>query len=354
MKRAGALAAAAFLALAAWLALRPPATEDAGQDRLVRREFLAMGTRVSLAVWRGRGRSPAQADAALASVERLFRELDHDWAPWGEGALGRLNRDLAAGQAVAVPAELQALFTRAWSLRQASGGLFEPRIGALVRLWGFDDAGRLPTRPPPPAALAAAWAALQAAPGYDGSGHYGPAPGIAWDFGAIAKSAAVDAALGRLQADGFPDALVDAGGNLAVRGRHGDRPWRIAIRHPRADGSRRFLATLDARDEAVNTHGDYERYFDYGGRRYCHILDPRDGVPADSLESLTVVDPDAARADALGAALFVAGAAHWRELARRLGLAQVLAVDAQGQVMATPALAARLAAEPGIRIRVLP
>jgi thiamine biosynthesis lipoprotein len=351
------VAALSFAALVLWLGLRPTHRHAAAESDplLLRREFLAMGTQVSVTIHLAASKDRTAAAQAAAAVENFFHDFDHDWNPWGDGALATFNRALTGGTgtSVAIAPSLQPLFARAWQIHELGDGLFEPRIGTLVRLWGFDDTTRLPAAPPDRSAIEAALAALQAAAPYDDSGRYA-ASGVTWDFGAIAKGAAVDEALSHLRAAGFADAIVDAGGNLAARGRRGERPWRIAIRHPRADAGRRFLATLDVGDEAVNTHGDYERYFEYQGRRYCHILDPRSGEPAQGFQSLTVVHADAALADAGGAALFVAGPAHWRELARRLGLEQVVAVDAQGHVVATAALAKRLQWTPGVNAEVVP
>jgi thiamine biosynthesis lipoprotein len=354
MKRGSVIALLLFAAAALALGLRNAHRQPPADAELVRRSFLAMGTEIHLTVFAPTADAQANARQAEAGVEQLFHDFDARWSPWGDGDLARLNVDLAAGRVVEVPHAMQPLFRRAWTLHELSGGLFEPRIGGLVRLWGFDDAARLPTAPPASSALSAALAALHAAPDYVEGQAYGPAPGVMWDFGAIAKGAVVDQALAQLHAAGFDNAIVDAGGNLAARGRHGARPWHIAIRHPRPESGQRFLATLDVGDEAVNTHGDYERYFVYQGRRYSHILDPADGQPARGFESVTVVDRDGALADAGGAALFVAGPAHWRALADKLGLRQVVVVDAQGKVTVTAALAPRLQWPAGIKAEVVP
>jgi thiamine biosynthesis lipoprotein len=349
---AGALLCVLLFALG-WRLLRPPPEADFDPQRLVRHEILAMGTRISVTLYRRDGHSPAQAEAAIADVERQLRSFGRDWWAWGDGALGAINRELAAGHQVSIPATMQPLFGRAAEINRITGGLFEPRIGALVRLWGFDDVARLRDRPPEPADIALATAALHGAPAYAGGDRYGPAPGISWDFGAIAKGYVVDHALDLLAQAGFRDAVVDAGGNLAVRGRKGDQPWHIAIRHPRAENSQPFLATLDAEDEAVNTHGDYERHIDYQGHRYGHILNPTTGYPAASLISVTVVNADGTLADAEGAALFVAGVDGWQALARKLRLDEVLVVDSDGHVLATPALAQKLQTEPGIQLQIV-
>lgn len=313
--------------------------------QLLRRRFVAMGTEVLVSVAsRGRNRD---AEAAVQSVRRLIEDFGHDWWAWGAGALGDFNRRLARGEVADIPPAMQPLFRRAWEIHLQTEGAYEPRIGALVRLWGFDDIARIRDSPPASDDIAAAHALLRSAPPYDGA-RYGPAPGVCWDFGGIAKGWIVDAALALLAHHGFDNATVDAGGNLAVRGRRHERPWRIGIRDPR--GGNGLLATLDAGGEAVNTHGDDQRYFDWQGRRYAHLLDPRSGWPARGLRSLTVVHPDGSWAEAAGAALFVSGPEGWRALARRLGLTQLLVVHEDGRLQATAALAARLDPEPGVKI----
>ena len=315
--------------------------------RIVQRGFLAMGTwvAVTLAVQRAAERA---AQDALADVEHLLTRFGREAWAWGPGRLAEFNRDLGNGAAATVPAELAPLFARAWEVRQKSGGLYEPRIAALVRLWGFDDVARLRDAPPATEEIDAALRALRAAPTFGTAPTYGPAPGVGWDLGGIGKGWIVDQALARLAFAGAHGATVDAGGNVAVRGTRGDRAWRIGIRDPRSSADApRLLARIDARDEAVITHADDQRYFEHEGQRYAHLLDPRTGWPVQGLRSVTVVHPDATLADAGGAAVFVAGLARGPDVARKLGLDQLLAVTDDGVMMATKRLGERLQVRTG-------
>ena len=325
---------------------------------LVKLAFFAMGTEVTVTVSvLGPRARREDAIAAIADVERRIQDFGRHWWAWGDGALGAINAQLAGGGVAEIPPAMRPLFGRAWAVRQATGGMFDPRVAALVRLWGFHDMAGLRDTPPDDASVETVLQALRRAPGYDGGATYGPAPGVGWDFGGIGKGWIVDLTLDRLRELGFPDAIVDAGGNLAVRGARGDRPWRIGIRHPRAnphgDGQGpTMLATMVARDEAVNTHADDQRSFDHGGQRYGHILDPMLGRPARDLCSVTVVHSDGTLAEAGGAALYVAGRSGWRRLARKLGLQQVMVVTAEGEVLVTGPLAARIKPEAGTQIRI--
>ena len=307
----------------------------------VSEQFPAMGTLVGVTIVCARHQRIAAGEGIALVRARIASFGVEAWA-WGPGALACFNRELAQGGPGIIPPALRPLFERAWRLRQASGGLFEPRIAQLVRLWGFDDFVRLRAEPPPQQDIDLLLAALRCAPAYDGGASYGPAPDTGWDLGAIAKGWIVDQCLDQLAAQGYANACIDAGGNLAVRGGKGRRAWRIGIRDPRADDPQQLLASLEARDEAVITHGDDQRYFIHQGQRYAHVLDPVSGWPVRGLRALTVVHADATLADGGGAALFAAGREGWRLLAERLGITQVLAVNEDGSVDTTPELAARL------------
>lgn len=319
----------------------------------LQRRFMAMGTFVTATlIVEPRGRF--SADQVLSEIESELLEFGRDAWAWGNGLLADFNRRLAAGMRVEIPASLRPLFEQAWAIHRASGGLFEPRIASLVRLWGFDDVARTRKEPPSTIEIDTLFAALQSAADFDGGTHYGPARNVGWDFGGIAKGYIVDHVLDGLRRRGYRNVSLDAGGNLAVRGQRNDRPWRIGIRDPRSSHTPRLLATLDATDEAIITHGDDQRYFEFGSKRYSHLLDPRSGWPAQGLRSLTVVHRNASVADAAGGALFVAGASGWRALAAKMKIDQVLVLTDRDELVATETLAARLrASEDGPRLRAV-
>jgi FAD:protein FMN transferase len=129
------------------------------------------------------------------------------------------------------------------------------------------------------------------------------------DLGAVAKGLAIDAAARELRA--FPDFAVYAGGDVFLAGANASgTPWRVGIRHPRAEGE--IIDALMVSDQAVCTSGDYERP--------DHILDPRQGCAARSVASATVVAPTAMLADALATAAFVLGPEAGIELLENLGV----------------------------------
>jgi FAD:protein FMN transferase len=320
-----------------------------------RLRFTAMGTLVDVTVW---GLPAEQAEAAGAEVEALFHALHREWDPWGEGALGRLNRSLAEGEPAVPEAGLAVLLERAAALSATSGGLFEPAVGGLVRLWGFSRDEHMAEAPPDAGAVADALAALRPLPELLGAdGALRAAEGVAIDLGGFAKGVAVDRAIELLKSLGVEHAIVNAGGDLRAIGRRGERPWRIGIRAPRDPG---VLAALEVTgDAAVFTTGDYERYFVHQGQRYHHVLDPRSGYPARGAAAVTVIHPDAGLADAAATALLVAGPADWPAAAAALGVELVMVVDEAGGIELTPGMQPRLrfldeAAGQRLRVRSLP
>lgn len=122
-------------------------------------------------------------------------------------------------------------------------------------------------------------------------------------------------------------------------GKHGDNPWRVGIQHPRSAGA---LATLALQDgEAIGTSGDYQRYFMLGNIRYCHLIDPRTGYPAQGVQAVTILTHGARAgvlSDAASKPIFISGTSAWRAAARQMNLSEVLLVDAQGQVHSTEAM----------------
>lgn len=319
-----------------------------------RARFMAMGTLVEVTVY---DHPAGEAREAITEVEALFRALQIAWDPWGEGELGQLNAALKAGETVSPTADLGGLLQRASDLDETSGGLFEPSIGSLTLLWGFSRDNLAPTAPPPAEDLGRALAAVTPLPQmWRSGGRLEGSAGMTLDLGGFAKGEAVDRAIDLLRSLGIEHAIVNAGGDLRAIGRHGERGWRIGVRDPRRDG---ILAAIEiSGDESVFTSGDYERFFLLDGRRYHHILDPRDGFPPPHTTSVTVLGVEAALADAAATALFVAGPQRWPEVATALGIGKVMLVDSLGVVHVSAAMEGRVyipdAGERTIEVRALP
>jgi len=307
-------------------------------DPLYTEKRFVFGTLVEIKIY-GAARERAQEAAAAAFAD--LQEMDRTLSAWKPGALGRTNQLLSTGEWFTVATSVLPTLEESKKLYRASDGLFNPAIGKLIGLWGFHS-DELPQMPPSPAAVADLVARHPAMDDVelDGLRTRGHNPAVQLDFGAIAKGRGVDVAMDRLRSLGIRNALVDAGGDLRVLGQHGDRSWRIGVRRPRDDG---VFASVDMKtDEVIFTSGDYERFFEYAGKRYHHIIDPRDGYPARGVRSVTVLHELGSTADAAATALFVAGPARWQEVARRMGIDRVMLVDDDGRIHISRAMAQRV------------
>jgi thiamine biosynthesis lipoprotein len=302
--------------------------------------ILTFGTLVDISIY---GVDREQAQRGFNAVRAHFRQLHQDWHAWKAGALHDLNDAIARGERFTPHPSLLPLIRRGQALSVASDGLFDPAVGRLISLWGFhsEEWGERPLPDADTIAKLVAAGPSMTDLHIDGATVYCDNPLVKLDFGGFAKGVAIDGAIDILKRLGIENAVINAGGDLRAIGRHGERPWRIGIRHPRNGG---VLAALETHgDEAVFTSGDYERFFERDGRRYHHIIDPRTGYPSQGTASLTVITAaDAGLADAAATALFVAGPQRWREIAARMGLRHVLLVDTDGNVYITRPMAERV------------
>ena len=323
---------------------------DRPHDPVFRDRFFALGTLVDLSIY---GASPEQQAAASEALVATFSDMHTDWHAWEGGSLAQANVELAAGRPFRPGPGILPLLQTANRLSAQSGGLFNPTIGKLVNLWGFHADEIIALEPPEPAAIRELLALTPSAGDVrlDNGEFVSDNPAVQYDLGAFAKGYAIDRGIELLQSQGIAHAIINAGGDLRAIGKHGDRPWRIGIRHPRQAG---VLASVElSENESIFTSGDYERYFEASGHRYHHIIDPRTGYPATDTVSVTVMHRDAATADAAATALFVAGPDGWIEVARRMGIRFVMLIDADGIVHMNPAMQSRVQFEgdaPEIRL----
>jgi len=249
------------------------------------------------------------ATAAIEEIKRLHRVFDpHD--PKSE--ISRVNELAGSGGTLAVSRDMAVVTEAATRIREASGRSFDPALGQLIDLWGISDEN--PRTVPPDSARVAALADSITTAGRvryiaDGDSLVLP-PGCGrLDMGGIAKGYAVDRAIKILDSLGIGNALISLGGQIGVLGVGSNgTSWRVGIQHPRLV-SRHLGVINQVEGWSVATSGDYERYFEYGGRRYHHILDPAIGFPArqGNVTSVTIITGSGLEADALATAVFVLG-----------------------------------------------
>ena len=272
----------------------------------------------------GTSRHKAEPLARLAIAE--VRRIESKFSRYRDASVvSRINAEAGSGRGVEVDAETAHLLDFAARLHELSDGLFDATSGTLRKAWDFrarrrPEAGQLDALLP---LVGWQWVRWK-------DRHIElTRAGMELDFGGFGKEYAADRAATLLQERGVRHGMVNLGGDIRLVGPRPDgSPWSLGIQHPRQQG--RLLATLSLQSGALATSGDYERFFEIDGKRYCHVLDPRTGWPVHAWQSVSVVAPACLAAGALTTVAMLKGEQALAFLDdQRVGY---LAVDASGAV----------------------
>lgn len=318
------------------------------RDSLYHTQGYVFGTLVDISIeGEPEQRAGKLANHVLQDFQSLHQRL-HAWKNISANQpseLGAVNTAFARGKTAQINPELADMLQHAFNLSAQSQALFNPAIGHLIELWGFqrDELSPVTIDDKKIRVLV----------------HANPSmadiiitqntvlsrnPKVKLDFGGYAKGYALDRAAAYLRQQGVKNALINIGGNIIALGQHGDKPWRVGIQHPRQPGA---IAALDLPDGwAIGTSGDYQRYFFQNNTRYCHIIDPRSGYPVQHTQAVTVLIPPSSRAgvlsDVASKPIFIADPGEKTKAAARLGVAYYMVIDAQSKIHLTQKMAEKL------------
>ena len=301
--------------------------------------FDAFGDVVDLSVVQVR---PDEAEQALETIRTQFQDLELALMPWNDGQMARINRLLPTGETFSAPVLVLPLVHLSQRYADLSENLFNPAIGKLTALWGFNTDVPEGMRPPPEHAIQRL---LDANPQMsdievDILKLTGRNTSLRLDFSSMVQAYAIDLAIADLRARDIRNAQIKTGANLRAIGERSGQPWRATI--PRASGSGVFATLSLEADESVVTRSVHDRNWLHQGTLYHGILDPRTGRPVTHTQSVTVLHPEATVAAAAAVALFVAGPDQWQDVARTLGIEYVMLADRDGTVRMSPELHERL------------
>lgn len=263
-------------------------------------QFYAMGSDCALHLY---GETAKSVELLATASEQEIRRIEARYSRYrSDSELARINKVAATGGATGVDAETAGLIAYAKACFAKSDGAFDITSGRLRAVWDFSSS-RLPDQRSIDAALP--FIGLDNLVLANGQLHFRRA-GMELDFGGLGKEYAADRAAEVCADLGMRHGFIDLGGDIRVVGPQPDGlPWRIGIRHPRdAD---RLAAEIALRSGALATSGDYERFIEVDGRRFCHILDPKTGWPAHGLSSVTVISDRCLVAGSLSTAAMLKG-----------------------------------------------
>jgi len=292
--------------------------------RVIEERAAIMGTEIAILV--ADEAATAARDAIRAGFEEI-RRIDDLMTDWRASPFEEINR-MAGVAPVKVPEEILFMVQESIRIAKLTDGRFDISYAGAGRLWDF---GRSPPALPGENEIRESLRLVGYAKIRIDAGDktvFLPQMGMRIGLGGIAKGYSIDCAVRAMRQRGIRNFAVNAGGDLTVRGRKGGRLWRVAIRHPRNKDEN--IALLPIANGTVATSGDNERFFVVDGVRYCHILDPRTGVPASGCQDVTLIAKEAYLADALATAMFVMGPIEGMRFLESQNHIEGMVVDAEG------------------------
>ncbi len=290
-----------------------------------------MGSRFELTVVANdEAEAEQNIDLAVSEIQRI-EKLISSWDR--DSQTSQVNRN-AGIKPIKVEKELFGLIERAIKISEITDGAFDISYASMDRIWKYDGSMKeMPSKEEIKASVSKV--------GYqkiilnkENSTVFLKEPGMKIGFGAIGKGYAADKAKELLIKNGVSGGIINASGDMNTWGRQPDgREWTVAITNPM--NKDKTFALLPLRQGAVVTSGDYEKYVNFNGIRYSHIINPRTGYPATGMISVSVFAPKAELADALATSVFVLGKEVGLNLIEQLPQVECIIIDDAGAIAAT-------------------
>ncbi len=216
------------------------------------------------------------------------------------------------------------LWERSNEISKLTAGAFDPSLGDVISLWGNFSAGDICV--PDPEFLDSIALIRKSGETLIQNGHFVLFPWKTPNLGGIAKGFAVQRAAEIADSMGIYGVLVEAGGDISVRGfREDGNLWKIGIQHPREPGE--IVAVINLKNKAICTSGDYQRFSFVQGTRYHHVIDPSDLSPSRGAISSTVICERAEDADALSTAFMILNLEESKKAAKFFGAEFLVAFE---------------------------
>lgn len=266
-------------------------------------------------------------DLAVAEVKRI-ENLISDWIPTTQ--ISEINRN-AGIKPVKVDTEVFELVERSIKISQITNGAFDISYASMDKIWKFDGSMKLmPTED----AIKKSVAKI----GYKNiilnpkeQTVFLKLEGMKLGLGGIGQGYIADKVKDLLFSKGCLSGIINVSGDINVWGKQPDgKPWTVGIVNPL--NKNKIFATFPIEDSAVETSGSYEKYVNFNGIRYSHIIDPRTGYPASGIVSVSVFAKQTEIADAMATAIFVLGVEVGLDLVNQIKGLECIIVDDKGKI----------------------
>ncbi|TDD94727.1 FAD:protein FMN transferase [Flavobacterium cellulosilyticum] len=240
------------------------------------------------------------------AIDSLLKEIDKSMSTWlPSSIISKINNN---DKNVIVDPYFIDVFNKSIEVSKKTDGLFDVTVGPLVNSWGFGTTKKASMDGKKIDSL------LQFV-GYkmvklQGNKIAKAKPEVKLDFNAIAQGYSVDVLGNYLESKGIFNYLVEVGGELKAKGKKENENWKVGIDKPdeKASSERKLEAVINLKDKALATSGNYRKFYEEGGQKFSHIINPKTGYPAkQNLLSTTVIANDCITADAYATVFMVMG-----------------------------------------------
>ncbi len=301
------------------------------QEKKYDRTIKLMGSRFDISVTANtKEKGNEYIDLAVAEIKRIENII----SSWNENSeTSKINQNSGI-KPVKVSKELFDLINRSIQISKITEGAFDISYASMDKIWKFD--GSI-TEVPSAEAIKKSVEKV----GYDNiildynnQTVFLKVKGMKIGFGAIGKGYAADKAKKLLQNQGVKAGLINASGDLNCWGKQPDGvSWKVGITNPL--NKNKIYSWFDIDNQAVVTSGNYEKFIQFNGKRYSHIINPKTGYPANGIVSATVFAPKAELADALATSIFVMGTSVGIDMINQLKDVDCIIIDDKNKVHAS-------------------
>lgn len=296
---------------------------------LRKRTTMLMGSKFDISIVDKDARSADEnIDKVVNEITRI-ENLISEWKP--DSQISEVNKN-AGIKPVKVDREVFDLTKKALEFSKMSNGAFDISIIAMDKIWKFD--GTMTQKPTEDAIKKS----IQNV-GYQNiildsinSTIFLKLPNMKIGFGATGKGYAADKGKELMLKNGIENGIVNASGDMTVWGNQPlDKPWKIGITNPFKPD--KVLKIITLHNEAVVTSGSYEKFVLLDGQRYSHIINPTTGYPAQGLISVTIIGPNAEKANAFSTSIMVLGKDKGLDLIKKYPEYQYLLITDKGKII---------------------
>lgn len=303
-------------------------TSVVAQEVAQRHSIKLMGSRFDITVVaKDSTTANSYIDDAISEITRI-EKLISSWDAESQTSLINKNAGIAP---VKVDQELFELIERTLQISKITDGAFDISFASVDKIWRFD--GSMTQKPTEEEIINSVTKI-----GYQNIVMdkknltvFLKLNGMKIGFGAIGKGYAADKVRTMLKKNGVVAGIINASGDLTAWGHQPNgSDWMIGITNPL--NKNKVFSWFPVVDAAVATSGNYEKFVEFDGVKYSHIIDPRTGYPATGIVSVTIFANSAELCDALATAIFITGTETGIDIIDQIKGVECIVVDDKNKI----------------------